>query len=467
MESKGFKVIIVGGSIAGLTLAHTLSRIGIDYVVLEKREYVAPKEGASILILPHGGRILEQLGLFKIIEQSSEPLHTAHIHFPDGFEHTNTSPGVFNDRFGLPLAFLERQKMLEILFDNLPDKSKILCGKKITQIEDFEDAVTVHTDDGNMYKGDLVVGADGVHSRVRAEMWRLAEETKPSVISAAERKSMTVQYVCAFGISSDVAGLVPGEQVCSFNDGRSFLTFPGKDGRVFWFLVKKLEQKHPYSHAPRFSSKDVEPICRPFMNDKILENVRFSDLWTLKKACSVIALEENVFQTWGYRRIVCIGDSMHKMTPNTGEGANCAIEDVAALANMLNARGVTNGRLCKLSTEELSTLFEDYSKTRFDRISSIYNISRLVVRLHIRDTLLLRLLGRYYMPHSGDLPMNVASKMIAGAVALDFLPLPSRSGPGWKIYKTRKSIPRWVTVVAATSIMLMVSMCLRKFVLEK
>lgn len=106
MESKGFKVIIVGGSIAGLTLAHSLSKIGIDYVVLEKRSQVASQEGASILIQPHGGRILEQLELFKTVEQSSEPLNTTHVHFPDGFEHTNTSPEVFNDRYTeLALSF--------------------------------------------------------------------------------------------------------------------------------------------------------------------------------------------------------------------------------------------------------------------------------------------------------------------------------------------------------------------------
>lgn len=154
-----------------------------------------------------------------------------------------------------------------------------------------------------------------------------------------------------------------------------------------------------------------------------------------------------------------------QMTPNSGEGANCAIEDVAALANLLNEHAATNARLHKLSTKELSTLLDDYGKTRFGRISTIYNVSRLVVRLHGRDTLPLRLIGRYYMPRSGKLPVNVASKIIAGSVALDFLPLPPRSGPGWETFKPKESSPRWWTVVAATSTILIVSMW--KFVLEK
>ncbi|OQD97285.1 hypothetical protein PENVUL_c084G02008 [Penicillium vulpinum] len=460
MEPKDFKVIIIGGSVAGLTLALSLSKIGIDYIVLEKRAHVAPQEGASIGILPHGGRILDQLGLFGTVEESIEPLHTAHIHFPDGFEHTNASPSLLDDRFGLPLAFLERQKMLQILFDAQPHKSKILCGKKVKKIDDFEESMTVYTEDGSTYTGDLVVGADGVHSRARTEMWQIAEKMQPGIISNAEKSSLTVQYTCVFGISTAVPGLVPGEQVASFNEKRSFLTFPGKNGRTFWFLIKRLGQEHAYSSAPRFSSKDTETICHQFLEDIIYGDVRFNDLWSRKEVCSVTALEEGTFRRWSYRRIVCVGDSMHKMAPNTGQGANCAIEDVAALANMLHTCVVTTKRHCKPTTKELSNLLEGYTKTRLDRIEKVYKASRLVVRLQARDTLFLRIMGRYYIPHSGDVPADVASKMIAGAVALDFLPLPSRCGPGWSSFKTkeRRSI-RWIEA-AAIPLVLIVSIWL-------
>jgi 2-polyprenyl-6-methoxyphenol hydroxylase-like FAD-dependent oxidoreductase len=94
-----FKVIIVGGSIAGLTLAHCLAKLpNVDFVILEKRAEVAPQEGASIGILPHGGRILDQLGLFEEIQRHVEPLTTAHVSYPDGFRHTNRSPTVLLER---------------------------------------------------------------------------------------------------------------------------------------------------------------------------------------------------------------------------------------------------------------------------------------------------------------------------------------------------------------------------------
>ena len=66
-NSKGsrFKVIIVGGSVAGLTLAHTFDSAGIDYVLLEARDIVAPQVGATLVIQANGARILDQLGLYE------------------------------------------------------------------------------------------------------------------------------------------------------------------------------------------------------------------------------------------------------------------------------------------------------------------------------------------------------------------------------------------------------------------
>lgn len=68
------RVIIVGGSIAGLTLAHALCHSDVDFVVLEARNEIAPQVGASIVVLPNGARILDQLGLFDDVLSIVEPL---------------------------------------------------------------------------------------------------------------------------------------------------------------------------------------------------------------------------------------------------------------------------------------------------------------------------------------------------------------------------------------------------------
>lgn len=75
MAVKGFQVIIVGGGIAGLTLANALEKADIKYILLEARDNIAPTVGASIGIFPNGGRIVDQLGCFEAIEKLTIPLH--------------------------------------------------------------------------------------------------------------------------------------------------------------------------------------------------------------------------------------------------------------------------------------------------------------------------------------------------------------------------------------------------------
>lgn len=65
--ASSFKVLIAGGSITGLSLAIMLERNNIDYLVLEAYPEIAPQTGASIGLLPHGFRILDQLGCYKAL----------------------------------------------------------------------------------------------------------------------------------------------------------------------------------------------------------------------------------------------------------------------------------------------------------------------------------------------------------------------------------------------------------------
>lgn len=85
MGGKGnFKVLIAGGSITGLTLANMLQLYDIDFLVLESYDDIAPQVGASIGILPHGNRILDQLGLFTKILELCPPLDSLHFRDSNG-----------------------------------------------------------------------------------------------------------------------------------------------------------------------------------------------------------------------------------------------------------------------------------------------------------------------------------------------------------------------------------------------
>jgi 2-polyprenyl-6-methoxyphenol hydroxylase-like FAD-dependent oxidoreductase len=83
--NMSFRAIIVGGSVAGLTLANLLERLGIDFLMLEAHQTIAPQLGASIGLLPNGLRILDQLGCYEAIRDK----------VGDCYNHTNmrTSDG--------------------------------------------------------------------------------------------------------------------------------------------------------------------------------------------------------------------------------------------------------------------------------------------------------------------------------------------------------------------------------------
>ncbi|PWY78296.1 monooxygenase [Aspergillus heteromorphus CBS 117.55] len=443
-----FKVIIVGGSIAGLTLAHCLQRAHIEHIILEKGNEIAPQLGASIGLMPNGGRVLEQLDLLADIERVVEPLHQANVIFPDGFEFINFYPKVVGDRFGFPIAFLDRQKFLEILYEKHRSKQNILTGKKVTEVRRLKNGTAVVAADGSVYEGDLVVGADGVHSRIRSEMWRMAEEGQPGFVSRSERTCMTVEYTCAFGISSRIPGLEINEQVNGVFDHLSVLTIHGRHGRVFWFVIQKLDRKYVYPDVPRFSEKDAEHVFSQLKDMKFWKDVTVGDLWKNREVFSMTALEEGLFKTWHHDRMVLAGDSVHKMTPNFGQGANCAIEDVATLSSLLhdliNVRGIH-----KPSNTQVDSLLQQYQQIRYTRMDSMCRTAASVARMQARDGWFNTVFARYWAPYAGNVPADIASKVIADAEAIAFLPLPERSGSGWEIYgrKRKGAHTRWAVIL--------------------
>lgn len=90
-------------------------------------------------------------------------------------------------RIGHRMRFLDRRQLIQTLYDKLKDKSRVHKSSEISKIEMTDSSVFIKTKNGTTTRGSILVGADGVHSRVREEMWRIADIEKPGYISAAER----------------------------------------------------------------------------------------------------------------------------------------------------------------------------------------------------------------------------------------------------------------------------------------
>lgn len=94
------------------------------------------------------------------------------------------------------MAFLDRQQLLQFLYDRLPDKSKVRLGKRVNKIQLSDSGVNVFTTDGDEFSGHLAAGADGVHSVTRSEMWRNADLLQPNLISDEEKSGTSLITLC-------------------------------------------------------------------------------------------------------------------------------------------------------------------------------------------------------------------------------------------------------------------------------
>jgi 2-polyprenyl-6-methoxyphenol hydroxylase-like FAD-dependent oxidoreductase len=86
---------------------------------------------------------------------------------------------------------MARSDLIRSLYSNLKDKSKVYPNKRVTRVEPTEAGVKVLTEDGSVWTGSIVVGADGVRSMVRREMWRIAREQKSDLLGEEDGKCKT------------------------------------------------------------------------------------------------------------------------------------------------------------------------------------------------------------------------------------------------------------------------------------
>lgn len=108
------------------------------------------------------------------------------------FTHVISGMVLISSRYGYDVIVVDRQMVLQALWNNLKKKDKVLVNKRVAQVYLEPSGVKVETSDGESFSGDILVGADGTHSKVRNEMWRLADDMEPGYIPASEHTGKSV-----------------------------------------------------------------------------------------------------------------------------------------------------------------------------------------------------------------------------------------------------------------------------------
>ncbi|CAH0022544.1 unnamed protein product [Clonostachys rhizophaga] len=402
-RKKELNVITVGGGVAGLSLANMLEKFGINYSLLEAHTDLAPQAGASIALLPTylgSARALshlrvssinliyvaqgEQFSLFCAIRK--EVRHELRLRVPI---HILTS-----HRLGYPQVFTERQQLLRILYDNLKDKSRCMTNKRIERVELCQDRVQVHTEDGSLYEGDVVLGADGTHSIVREQMLRVIPK---SILKIPDTFSVSADVRCMFGISENVQALLRDSEDMITYPGRSYLIISGPSHRTYWFLFESLNETIRGTILPRYSEEDEIRMVERYANDHVGDSTTFRGVYQHRLRSALLPMEEFVSTRWSYDRIITIGDSAHKIDPISGQGGNNAIEDAATLVN-----SITRWLSSHHSREEsIAIILSTVQTSRIDRMRQLAKEAHLLQSILTRKAFASQIVSKYLVPALG------------------------------------------------------------------
>ncbi|KAI2622985.1 FAD/NAD(P)-binding domain-containing protein [Hypomontagnella submonticulosa] len=393
MAPKDFRVIVVGGGPVGLTLANTLSKAGIEYVVLERRPAVAEDVGASLVLGPHGMRPLAQLGLLDRLREISVELLEKQVSTHDGYRYyTVSNYDELKAGYGCVSHIFNRAHLVRAIYDNLSesDKPRILLNKKVTDIKADDAGVTIRCADGTTYNGSILIGADGVHSVVRKHMRAIALRQSPK-IDIDDEKPFVSEYKtmwCSFPLQGDKHDGPPGTAGDSHAKDYSLQYLVGHD-RAWIFVYERLPA--PTRERVDYTQEDVAAFAEKWGDLAIGTKLKIRDIFPQRYHAGMSNLGEGILKRWSWGRIVLTGDAAHKFTPNPGQGFMNGIEDAVALTNELyhilhpeeqsnDEKAGTIESDINPSTGVLSAAFERFQKSRLEGVKAGLEMSATETR---------------------------------------------------------------------------------------
>ncbi|KAF9390619.1 hypothetical protein CPC16_004933 [Podila verticillata] len=188
MAPAQFKVVIVGGGIAGLALGVILERAGIDYIILEAAQEIRPL-GAVVYLGPPLMRAMEQLGLLDDLIRNSNVMTGVTLMNHRLTKICRVNIDYAEERYGHATLAIVRPKLYDILLSRIP-AYKILFGKRVIQSFEGTEGITVRCEDGTTHHGDILVGADGGASPVRERIYQDIRRSFTTTASKATKKSL-------------------------------------------------------------------------------------------------------------------------------------------------------------------------------------------------------------------------------------------------------------------------------------
>lgn len=307
------KVLVIGGGIGGLSTAIALLQEGVEAHVFERADALR-EIGAGVTIWSNASKALAHLGLGDAARRATLAIDVVQTRNTAGKVLQESRLSEISAKFGHPSVGFHRAELLQLLASTLPERL-VHTGATFQRLEDSGNEVTAFFTNGENHSGDLLVGADGIFSSVRAQ---LLPSTRPSYAG----------YVCWRGVTEldPPPGWPSNSSVRSQGCGQHFGVVQLTAGRYFWYATRNQPPDEPeptgrkatlLRHFGRWHPP-IPSILDVTAEEKMLRHGIY---------------EMRPLSTWTHGRVALLGDAAHPMRPSFGMGACQAIEDAVILAH--------------------------------------------------------------------------------------------------------------------------------------
>jgi salicylate hydroxylase len=352
------RVAVVGGGIGGLAAAAFLLQAGFDVQVYEQAPALG-EIGAGIQISPNASRLLLRLGLGEALAQHGvRPVAVHQRRWQDGRTLQRAPLGELVERtFGAPYYHFHRADLLGALASAVPAE-RVHLGHRFAAYEDNGTRLAIRFDNGAAAEADVLVGADGIHSAVRAQLFGPERPRFTGCIAyrglvPAERLTHLELEI----VSSNWMG-PGGHFVHYFVAGARLVNFVAIKERDSWTKESWTDPGRVEDALALFA--DWHPQVR-----SIIAAVDQTFIWALH--------DRMPLEAWGRGRVTLLGDSCHAMLPFMAQGAAQSIEDGAALAQCLQ----------RWPAAEALTRYETIRRPRATRLQEMSRANK--TRFHLAE----------------------------------------------------------------------------------
>ena len=348
----GKRALIIGGGIAGPAVALALQRVGIESTIYEARPGAEQNKGAFLTVAKNGVHALRTLDAFEAVMARGFWVSRMEIYSGSGKrlgEMGSNAEGIA----------LERSELASALCDEAVRRGIPLeAGKRFRSCQTTPEGVMVHFEDGTTASGDLVVGADGIHSRLR-QMIDPGAPTPQLVGLIGTGGWVSASRVPNIHASSDTFTFILGKRAFF-----GWIASPG--GEIYWFANIPSSR---YAHE--MEGQRLTPVSRQEWKQRLLD--LFAQDATPAVEIIRVTAEEHGFTPsllnmlpqvpcWHRDAMVLVGDAAHAASPTSGQGASLALEDSITLAKTLRDAP---------DTQHALSMYETARRLRVEKVAKL------------------------------------------------------------------------------------------------